>query len=62
MYFSFIDIEFFFVCFRKFALIIFVTDFFIFIKRNIVNKTLLIYFNVDNKYLFFIIDYHIVQY
>ena len=59
MYFSFVDAEFSFVNFCKFALIIFVIDF-LFDERNMINKTLLIHFNVDDKYMFFIIDYHVI--
>ena len=32
------------------------------VKKNVINETLLIHFNVDDKYLLFIINYHAVQY
>ena len=32
------------------------------VERNVTNRTLLIHLNVDDKYLFFIIDYHVTQY
>ena len=35
---------------------------FLFVKKNVTNETLLIHFNVDDKYLLFIINYHVVQY